>query len=75
MSTCTFRAECLDDVFGFLGALALRHRINSCTLQPDQLFPDVEVLLRTDCTFKQLLAVVKLVDDAHIITESLEQVL
>ena len=73
MSTYTFRAECLDDVFGFLGALALRHRINSCILQPDQLFPDVEVLLRTDGTLKQLLAVAEMLDDAHIIAESLER--
>lgn len=73
MTTYTFRAECLHDVFGFLGALALRHLINSCTLQPDQIFPDVEVLLRTDGTLKQLLAVAEMLDDAHIIAESLER--
>ncbi|MBC3489507.1 hypothetical protein [Pseudomonas taiwanensis] len=74
MNTYTFRAECLDDVFAFLGALALKHRIEFCTLQPDQCFPDVEVSLRTDGTIKQLQALIYSIDDAHIIAESLERV-
>ncbi|WP_236235704.1 hypothetical protein [Pseudomonas faucium] len=74
MNTYTFRAECLGDVFAFLGALTLKHRIECCTLQPDQCFPDVEVSLRTDGTFKHLQALVDSINDAHIIAESLERI-
>lgn len=72
MSIYIFRAECLDDVFRFLEALAARHRIQSVTLQPDRHFPNVEVMLRTDGTHEQLFALADSIQDAHIIGESLE---
>lgn len=71
MNTYTFRAECLDDVFNFLSALALKHRITFCTLEPDDRFPDMEVLLRTGGTLQQLQTIADSVEDAHVIADSL----
>ncbi|WP_047605160.1 hypothetical protein [Pseudomonas putida] len=71
MNTYTFRAECLDDVFNFLSSLVLKHHITFCTLEPDDRFPDVEVLLRTAGTLQQLQAVAASVEDAHVIADSL----
>ena len=73
MTTCTFRAERLGDVFNFLSALSLAHRIVFCTIEPDDCFPDVEVLLRTAGTVQQLRAIAGSIEDAHVIAESLEE--
>lgn len=58
--------------FFFLDVVSSKYRILTCSFAPDPSFPDVDVSFFATCQLDELLAIARLIDDAHVIVESLE---
>jgi len=70
--TYTFRAECRDDVLQFL-ALPETSSLKKIIITPDPMFPDVEVEIETELTLKNVMNALELIEDGHVMVESLEE--
>jgi len=72
ISTYTFRAECRHDVLQFL-ALPEAASLKKIIITPDPMFPDVEVEIETELTLKNVMNALELIEDGHVMVETLEE--
>ena len=71
MTKYWFRAECLDDVFEFVAAVAERERIIDLHVKQDPVFPDCDAWVVVDLSLKKLKRIAFDIVDAHVIEESI----
>lgn len=71
MTKYGFRAECLDDVFEFVTAVAERTRIIDLHVKQDPIFPDCDAWVVVDLSLKKLKRIAFDIVDAHVIEESI----
>jgi hypothetical protein len=65
----SFRAECRDDVLGFL-ALPEATSLKRIMMIPDPTFPDVEVEIETKLTVQEITRALQMVEDGHVMVET-----
>lgn len=72
VNTYTFRAECRYDVLQFL-ALPETTLLKKIIITPDPMFPDVEVEIETEFTLNNVMNALELIEDGHVMVETLEE--
>jgi hypothetical protein len=71
VNTYSFRAECREDALYFL-ALLEATSLKKIMIIPDPTFPDVEVEIETKLTVKDISSALKMVEDGHVMVETLK---
>lgn len=74
LTTFSFRAECDEDAVQFLAAAeALGHTVNGTVHTDTDGLPDVDVEIQTSATLGQLQEVLRSMEDAHVMLQTLRQ--
>lgn len=74
LTTFSFRAECDGDAVPFLAtAEALGHTVHSTVHSDTDGFPDVDVEIQTSASLEQLQEVLRGMEDAHVMLQTLRQ--
>jgi hypothetical protein len=69
---CSFRAECLSDVYDLLSRI--NNRVSRITIFPDPTYPDVEVELEGNLTTSLIRRELAQIDDGHVMIETFRRV-